>query len=124
MPVTFEIHPERGLSIVTFAGLFTVEETETVLAAFRAQGGQKQSCIFEFLRPVTDFKLENIQRVCAQMMPQPGQERPTAFVGDTDLSYEVCDAIVRFIGQPGRVRVFRSRADAENWLNDRLAGRN
>jgi len=123
MPVTYEIHPDRALSVVTFAGLFTVEETETALAAFRAQGGQKQPCIFEFLRPVADFKLENIRRICTAMMPPPGGARPTAFVGDTDLSYEICDAIVRFIGQPNRVRVFRHRDEAEGWLKDRLEGR-
>lgn len=122
MPVTFEILPERSLSIVTFAGLFTLEETETALAAFRAQGGQQHPCIFEFHRPVANFHPENIKRICSEMMPADGG-RPTAFVGDTELSYEVCDSIVHMIRQPDRVKVFRARADAERWLKDRVAGR-
>ena len=122
MPVTFEIDQERSLSIVTFAGMFTLEETEAALASFRAQGGQNHLCIFEFSRPIVTFQPENIKRICSEMMPAGGG-RPTAFVGDNDLSYEVCDAIVRMIRQPGRVRAFKSRAEAETWLKDRVAGR-
>jgi hypothetical protein len=122
MPVTFEIDPTRALSIVTFSGVFTLEETERALASFRGQGGQKHPCIFEFHRPLAAFEPENIKRICSEMMPPEGG-RPTAFVGDTEVSYEVCDAIVRMIRQPGRVRAFKSRAEAEAWLGDRAAGR-
>ena len=122
MPVTFEIFPDRSLSVVTFAGPFTVEETEATLASFRAQGGQAHPCIFEFDRPVANFRPENIKRLVSDMAPAGGG-RPTAFVGDNDLSFEVCDAIVRYIGQPGRVRAFRRHDEAETWLKERLARR-
>ena len=122
MPVTFQIIPDRLLSVVRFAGLFTVEETEAALAAFREQGGQTYPCIFEFDRPVANFRPENIKRIVSEMAPAGGG-RPTAFVGDTDLSFEVCDAIVRYIGQPGRVRAFRTRDEAEAWLKERAAAR-
>lgn len=122
MPVTFEIFPDRQLSVVTFAGPFTVEETEATLAAFRARGGQSYPCIFEFDRPVANFRPENIKRIVSEMAPAGGG-RPTAFVGDNDLSFEVCDAIVRYIGQPGRVRAFRTRDEAEAWLKARSEGR-
>jgi hypothetical protein len=56
-------------------------------------------------------------------MAPAGGGRPTAFVGDNDLSFEVCDAIVRYIGQPGRVRAFRTRDEAEIWLKERLEAR-
>ena len=72
MPVTFEIFPDRSLSIVTFAGPFTVEETEATLASFRAQGGQSYPCIFEFDRPVANFRPENIKRLVSEMAPAGG----------------------------------------------------
>ena len=72
MPVTFEIFPDRSLSIVTFAGPFTVEETEATLASFRAQGGQSYPCIFEFDRPVANFRPENIKRLVSDMAPAGG----------------------------------------------------
>ena len=122
MPVTFEIDTQRNLSIVTFAGLFTVEDAERALEAFRAKGGQDHLCIFEFDRPVAQFRPENIKRIVAEMSPGNGG-KPSAFVGGNDLSFEVCDAIVHFIGQPGRVRAFRTREDAEKWLKDRVAGK-
>lgn len=122
MPVTFEIDSERNLSVVTFSGLFTVEDAEATLAAFRAQGGQNHLCIFEFDRPVAQFRPENIKRIVQEMSPGGGG-KPSAFVGGNDLSFEVCDAIVHFIGQPGRVRAFRTRDEAEQWLKDRVAGR-
>lgn len=121
MPVSFEILPERALSVVTFAGVFTVEQTDAVLADFRAQGGQNYPCIFEFDRPIANFQPDNIKRICSEMMPPDGG-RPTAFVGGNELSYELCDAIVHLIRQPGRVRAFRTRAEAEAWLNDRREG--
>ena len=122
MPVTLDIHPDRNLSVVTFSGLFTVEETEAALTAFRAQGGQTHPCMFVFDRPVANFRPENIKRIVSEMAPGSGG-RPTAFVGDNDLSFEVCDAIVRFIAQPGRVRAFKTRDEAEAWIRDRLAGK-
>ena len=120
MPVTFEIDPERSLSIVTFAGPFTVEEAESALAAFRAQGGQDHPCIFQFDRPVAQFRPENIKRVVSDMSPAGGG-RPSAFVGDNDLSYEVCSVIVHYIGRPASVRAFRTREEAEAWLRERSA---
>ena len=122
MPVTIDIHPDRNLSVVTFSGLFTVEETEAALTAFRAQGGQTHPCMFVFDRPVANFRPENIKRIVSEMAPGSGG-RPTAFVGDNDLSFEVCDAIVRFIGQPGRVRAFKTRDEAEAWIRERIAGK-
>jgi hypothetical protein len=62
--------------------------------------------------------VENIKRICTDMMPKDAG-RPTAFVGNTDLSFELCETIVRFITRPGAVSVFRSRAEAERWLKQR-----
>lgn len=122
MPVTYEIHPNSPFAVVTFAGRFTLEETETTLAAFRAQGGQQRLCIFEFDRPIANFQVENIKRICTDMMPKDSGQ-PTAFVGNTDLSFELCEAIVRFITRPGAVSIFRSRAEAESWLKQRAESR-
>lgn len=122
MPVTFEIDPDSPFAVVTFAGWFTVEETETTLAAFRTQGGQQRLCIFEFDRPMANFRVENIKRICTDMMPKDAGQ-PTAFVGNTDLSFELCETIVRFITRPGAVSVFRSRAEAERWLKQQPQAR-
>ncbi len=119
MPVTFEIDPDSPFAVVTFAGWFTVEATETALAAFRAQGGQQRLCIIEFDRPMADFRVENIKRLCTDMMPKDAGQ-PTAFVGNTDLSFEL---IVRFITRPGAMSVFRSRAEAERWLKQQAEAR-
>lgn len=122
MPVTFEIVADSPFAVVTFAGWFTVEATETALAAFRAQGGQQRLCIIEFDRPAADFRVENIKRLCTDMMPKDAGQ-PTAFVGNTDLSFELCETIVRFITRPGAVSVFRSRAEAERWLKQQAEAR-
>ncbi len=119
MPITFEIPPDSPFAVVIFAGLFTLEETDAALAAFRAQGGMDRHCIIEFDRPLANFRVENIRRVASDMM-RAGAAKPTAFVGASDLSFEICETIVRFVQRPDSVGVFRSRAEAESWLKSRL----
>ena len=115
MPVYYDVDKDRDFAWIRFGSRFKLQEVLDAVSGFRAEGGHDCRRIIEFERPIANFRYENIKSVAANMRPS-GAGKAIAFVADSDVAREVCDAIMRQVPPHVPSQIFATRAEAETWL--------